>query len=187
MVMRLIFSLMDFIYINRIRKNMIEHLFKYHALLPYGCAEFGVYKGTTARYIADNCGYRQLYLFDSFEGLPQNWDRNYKKGDFKLKRMPNLPSKAIIYKGWFDKRIRPFLSDYKSPLSFIHIDSDLYSSAKTVLFGLNDRIIPGTVILFDEFLRGENRAFEEWINSFSRVCVLIKKTKHLQVAYLVVR
>ena len=185
--MRLIFSLMDFVYINRIRKNMIEYLFKYHVLLPYDCAEFGVYKGTTARYIANSCGKRNLYLFDSFEGLPQDWDKNYKKGDFRLKKMPNLPHRAIIYKGWFDKRIRTFLSDYKSPLSFIHIDSDLYSSAKTVLFSLNDRIIPGTVILFDEFLRGENHAFTEWINEFSRNCIMLKKTKHLQVAYVVVK
>jgi hypothetical protein len=178
---------MDLVYINQIRKNMIEHLFKYHVLLPYGCAEFGVYKGTTARYIADNCDGKTIYLFDSFEGLPECWNKNYKKGDFKLNKIPDLPEEAIIYKGWFDKTIPDFLNKFCSPLSFIHIDSDLYSSAKTVLFGLNDRIIPGTVILFDEFLRGENKAFKEWINSFSRTCVLIKKTKHLQAAYFVVR
>ena len=103
-----------------------------------------------------------------------------------MNKIPDIPVNAILYKGLFRDTIPHFLTDHKTPLSFIHIDCDLYSSAKDVLFGLNEKIIPGTVLLFDEFLRGENNAFNEWINEFSRNCILLKKTKHLQAAYMVI-
>ena len=185
--MKTIFRLMDLIIINLLRRNLIKHLFKYHIHLPFDCAEFGVYKGKTAWYISKHCGYRKLFLFDSFEGLPEDWNNNFKKGHFALKNIPRLPGKSILYKGLFRDTVFEFNYDNKFPLSFIHIDSDLYSSAKDVLSRLNNKIIPGTVILFDEYLRGENIAFMEWIHIYGRVAVMIKKTIHLQVAYLVVK
>lgn len=178
---------MDYFFIDRIRKNLIKYLFKYHIHLNHDCAEFGVYKGTTARYISQHCNGRKLFLFDSFEGLPEDWNKHFKKGDFKLKKIPRLPKYAILYKGWFNKTIDEFLNDYKKPLAFIHIDSDLYLSAKEALFGLNENIIPGTVILFDEYSKGENKALQDWINNFSRNCILLKKTVHLQAAYMVTK
>jgi hypothetical protein len=177
---------MDLFIINRIRRNLIKHLFKYHVHLDCACAEFGVYKGTTARYIRNETT-QQLFLFDSFEGLPEDWDNNFKKGDFRLKQIPQLPSNVILYKGLFEDAIPKFINDYRKPLSFIHIDSDLYSSAKDVLYGLNSYIVPGTVILFDEYPRGENIAFREWMDDFSHNCILLKKTLHLQAAYVVIK
>ena len=179
---------MDFIVINLIRKNLIKHLFKYHIHLNCDCAEFGVYKGTTAKYISKYCNGKNLFLFDSFEGLPEDWNKNFKKGDFKLNKIPKLPLESVLYKGQFNFSITNFKKDWKNqPLAFIHIDSDLYSSAKDVLFRLNENIVPGTVILFDEFLKGENIALKEWIGAYSRSCIFIKKTIHLQTAYRVVR
>src|SRR4051794_5813195 len=35
--------------------------------------EFGVYRGYTIRYIASRVPGRQVYGFDSFEGLPEPW------------------------------------------------------------------------------------------------------------------
>jgi hypothetical protein len=42
------------------------------------------------------------------------------------------------------------------PAAFIHIDCDLYSSTKAVLSGLSHRIVPGTVIVFDEYFNYPN-------------------------------
>ena len=183
--MKIIFKLMDFIVINHIRKNLIRHLFKYHIHLPFNCAEFGVYRGTTARYISKETS-KTLSLFDSFDGLPEDWNNNFKKGDFKLKQIPKLPDNTKLYKGLFKETIPKFLCDYKKPLSFIHVDSDLYSSAKEILFTLNDIIIPGTVLLFDEYSKGENSALREWLNKYTRSCILLRKTIHLQAAYMVI-
>jgi hypothetical protein len=47
------------------------------------------------------------------------------------------------------------------------MDADLYSSTKTVFDLMADRIVPGTVIVFDEYFnypgwrQGEYRAFQE--------------------------
>jgi hypothetical protein len=54
-------------------------------------------------------------------------------------------------------------------MAFMHMDADLYSSTKTVFDTLADRIVPGTVIVFDEFFnypgwkRGESKAFAEMV------------------------
>ena len=40
--------------------------------------------------------------------------------------------------------------------SFLHIDSDLYSSARTVLFLLHEQIVSGTIIEFDEYFNYPN-------------------------------
>ena len=183
----LLLRAVDIFFANFIRKRFIQHLFKYHIHLNCDCAEFGVYKGTTAKYISSETD-KTLFLFDSFDGLPENWGKCFKQGDFKLNKIPNLPLKSVLYKGQFNFSITNFKKDWKNkPLAFIHIDSDLYSSAKDVLFRLNENIVPGTVILFDEFLKGENIALKEWIGAYSRNCIFIKKTIHLQTAYRVVR
>jgi hypothetical protein len=56
----------------------------------------------------------------------------------------------------------------------VHVDCDLYSSTQTVFRHLKDRIVPGTVIAFDEFFNypgwqdGEAKAFREFIESSGR-------------------
>jgi len=53
--------------------------------------------------------------------------------------------------------------------AFLHIDSDLYSSAKTILHWLDERIVENTVILFDEYFNfpfwqhHEFKAFQEFV------------------------
>ena len=61
-----------------------------------------------------------------------------------------------------------FCQQYPGPVAFLHLDADLYSSTRTVFDLLGDRIVPGTVIAFDEFFNypgwreGEYRAFDEF-------------------------
>jgi hypothetical protein len=75
---------------------------------------------------------------------------------------------VILHKGLFHESLPGFLADHHEDVAFMHIDCDLYSSTRTVLELLRDRIVPGTVIQFDEFLnypgwqQGEYRAFSEF-------------------------
>ena len=52
----------------------------------------------------------------------------------------------------------------------MYIDSDLYSSAKTILEALTDRIVQGTIIVFDEYFNYPNwknhefKAFKQFTN-----------------------
>ena len=53
----------------------------------------------------------------------------------------------------------------------MHVDADLYSSTVTIFKHLRERIVPGTVIIFDEYLnypewqRHEYKAFQEYVTS----------------------
>ena len=57
------------------------------------------------------------------------------------------------------------------PVAFIHVDCDLYSSTKTIFSLLSDRIVPGTIILFDEYFNYPNwqqheyKALQEFVDT----------------------
>jgi hypothetical protein len=132
--------------------------------------EFGVFDGATlARIAALTPGV--VHGFDSFEGLPEDWTHFQKKGRFSLAgELPALDAPNIrLHKGWFEDSLPRFLAAHAGPARFIHVDCDLYSSTKTVLTLLRDRIVPGTVIVFDEYLnypgweQHEYKAFAEFL------------------------
>jgi hypothetical protein len=130
--------------------------------------EFGVAGGYTINIIADHVK-AKVHGFDSFEGLPETWD-TFGKGSFRQDGLPVVRPNVILHKGWFDKTLPQFRQEYTQPLAFLHLDADLYSSTKTVFDLLGDRIVPGTVIAFDEFFNypnwengGEYKAFREFM------------------------
>ena len=131
--------------------------------------EFGVFQARDIRIISQHTQ-GKVYGFDSFEGLPEDWTFFQRKGRFSLAGgMPEVPDNVELVKGWFQDTLPKFLEARPDPVAFLHIDSDLYSSAQYVLSSLKDRIVSGTVILFDDFLNypawkeGEAKAFFEFI------------------------
>ncbi|MCB1052359.1 MAG: hypothetical protein KDC71_17285 [Acidobacteria bacterium] len=115
-----------------------------------------------------------VYGFDSFGGLPEDWTYFQKKGRFSLGGTPpeiKLPNIKLI-KGLFEDTLPNFFFIYLDPVSFVHIDSDLYSSAKFVLKNIASKSTKGTIVLFDDFLnypgwkQGESKAFFEWTKEF---------------------
>lgn len=111
--------------------------------------EMGVHWGRTLQMITD---YRhdRVAGFDSFEGLPEDWIDVWTKGTFALDRPPEVMGAEIVV-GWFHETLPQWLDAHPGRIAFVHIDSDLYTSAKTVLDALEDRLEPGCVIVFDEF------------------------------------
>jgi hypothetical protein len=132
--------------------------------------EFGVGSGGTINYIASLVDV-QIHGFDSFEGLPEDWRDGFQKGAFKMDTLPEVRPNVVLHKGWFNESLPKFKEAYIAPLSFLHMDADLYSSTKTVFEILGDRIVPGTVIQFDEFFNypcwkdNEYKAFMEFVES----------------------
>ena len=47
----------------------------------------------------------------------------------------------------------------KEPVKFLNVDCDLYSSTKTIFDLIENRIVSGTVIFFDEYF-----GFQDWRN-----------------------
>ena len=130
--------------------------------------EFGVFMARTINHIASKID-EVVHGFDSFEGLAEDsgiWD----KGAFTMSgTFPEVLPNVSLHKGWFNQTLEPFLDQYPQPVSFVHIDSDTYESARFVLKTLGDRIQGGTVIQFDEFFNypgwreGEYKAFCEFV------------------------
>ena len=123
--------------------------------------EFGVYSGRTINCLSSLRPDLSFVGFDSFEGLPSDWDMGGKlvqKEYFKKQEMPIVNQNVTLVKGFFDKTINEWKSSLnkerlkknKKFISYLHIDGDLYSSAIDVLFGLDEFIKPGTIIRFDE-------------------------------------
>lgn len=130
--------------------------------------EFGVFSGTTINFIADRVN-TTVHGFDSFTGLPEQWAYT-PKGHFDTGgKLPEVRDSVELHVGWFDDTIPEFKKKHSEPVAFVHIDSDLYRSAITILYGMKDQIKPGTVIQFDEYFnypgwkQYEYKAFQEFI------------------------
>jgi hypothetical protein len=112
--------------------------------------EFGVASGQTISHLALKLSGRHIYGFDSFEGLPEDWRPGFEKGRF-AQTPPVVPANVQLVQGWFDQTLQPFLVSHEGPVALLHVDCDLYSSTKTIFSLLGDRIVHGTVIVFDEY------------------------------------
>jgi hypothetical protein len=152
-------------------------------------AEFGVYSGGSARLIhALMFGNRKLHLFDSFEGLPEDWTDSKKAGSFKLppEEIPNFnPRRTVVHKGWFKDTVPEWAKTMTGSLAFVHMDADLYSSSIDVLFNIDKLVTRGTILLFDEYVfgpeDGEHRALTEWAKTNNRKFEYLWRTSGPQV------
>jgi predicted O-methyltransferase YrrM len=131
--------------------------------------EFGVFMGSSINFIA-KATTKPVFGFDSFEGLPERWRDGCDKGFFAVPRIPKVRENVTLIKGLFHETIPVFLNQNAGTMGFLHIDSDLYSSAKTVFDFLGARLRPGTVIVFDDYFNypgweeGESKAFMEFLD-----------------------
>ena len=132
--------------------------------------EFGVATGRTLNHIARLLPNKFVHGFDSFEGLPENWTSRMPKGFFRRDNLPRVNHNCRLHVGWFNETLPRWKSVFgDNPIQLLHIDSDLYSSAVTILSELEANIVPGTVIVFDEYInypgwqQDEFRAWQEFV------------------------
>ncbi len=127
----------------------------------------------------------RFIAFDSFEGIPElsDIDKAYEffpQGSYactedeffaNLEEAELPRDKVIAVKGFFADTLNAETRDRielrKS--SIIHIDSDLYESAKLALDFVTPTLIDGSIVIFDDYYQffgnpelGEQRAFREW-------------------------
>jgi len=149
--------------------------------------EFGVYEGAATRYWSKllSSPRSKLHGFDSFEGLPESWLPQRREGHFSVAgAVPQIDDCRVeFFKGWFDET----LPEYKCPphdVLVLNLDADLYSSTISVLKLLEDYILQGTYIYFDEFNHQfhELRAFDEFITKTGMRFSLLGVTRTLEHA-----
>ncbi len=140
--------------------------------------ELGTYKGRTTNFLAALNPRKTIYTFDSYQGLPIDWDR----GDLlipgtlfawpKGEPLPSFLLNVELRQGWFSETLPKFLELHDEPIAFLHIDSDIYESAAQGLDLLGPKMVDKTIILFDEFYNYPNfrnhefKAFEEFLEKY---------------------
>ena len=135
--------------------------------------EFGVASGRTINYLAARMPQETIFGFDWFKGLPEPWRTGFDRGAF-AHAPPQVLHNVELVSGLFQDTLGKFLMTHQEPASLLHIDCDLYESTHVVLSALAERIVPGTVIVFDEYVnypgwkQHEFRAFQEFVKAGSR-------------------
>jgi hypothetical protein len=149
----------------------LHHVFEHNMVPDDGLwIEFGTYDGRSVNKISRYTE-NDVYGFDSFEGLPEAWvGRHMPKGtfnlggassDFSLSKFFVYPN-VKLFKGWFSDTLPKFISDNDKPISFMHVDSDIYSSAKDIFNNTYKNIKNGCIIVFDELIGYPNFEEHEW-------------------------
>jgi len=119
---------------------------------------------------------RQLWLFDTFEGLPAPTpnDPDFEIADLftgtcvgtvdevqHLFEDLHVADRVQLVKGLFQQTLP---SVPVSTIALLHIDGDWYDSVKACLDNLYDRVAPGGVIQFDDYgyWKGARKAVDEF-------------------------
>lgn len=158
--------------------------------------ELGVASGRSLAYLAEKEPEKRWFGFDSFEGLPEDWNCGpyvVPKGFFKQDILPKMPPNVELIQGSFSETLPSFLKKHKKQIAFLHMDCDLYSSAKESLMILQDRLNRGAVILFDEFYNyptcaeHELKAWLEFLNETGKNAIPVAfHSLHEQAAWRIV-
>ena len=127
----------------------IQDLAYYASRTPPGAiVEIGVYRGGSA-YCLSQLG-RQMFLYDTFEGLPyqgpQDGNPTGRFADTSAEAVQALIPGATIVKGLFPDSLIPM-----PPIAFFHCDVDQYQSTRAVLETIPPLMVPGGIILIDDF------------------------------------
>lgn len=138
--------------------------------VPGLICEFGVHSGYSINELAGQTE-RQVYGFDSFEGLPEAWRTGFPAGHFGDAKPPSTRSNVELIIGLFADTLPEFFRGKaaRGSVALAHIDCDLYSSTLDILRVMGSHLQSGAVVVFDEFFNypgwknGEYRAWVEFV------------------------
>ena len=154
-------------------KDLMEYAVK--RVMPEGVvAEFGVNEGGSINHLAKLLKHRTIDGFDSFQGLPENWSGNQMEAGYFNRggKLPKVAKNVVLHTGWFQESLPKFIAANPAPIALLHIDCDIYSSTATIFEHLASRIVPGTVILFDEYFN-----YPAWeMHEYKAFCEFIART-----------
>tara|TARA_B100001063_G_C16743964_1_gene546409 strand:+ start:762 stop:1454 length:693 start_codon:yes stop_codon:yes gene_type:complete len=136
-------------YGQSIRKHLLDSVEKV-AIDGHWC-EFGVREGRSLNWLIEEYPQQVIHAFDSWEGLPEEWNHGTGTVADMSCEPPTVPAHIQLHKGWFKDTLPTWKQNNTGPIAFLHMDADIYTSTKEVLMSLNNQIVPGTVITFDEF------------------------------------
>lgn len=120
---------------------------------------------------------RHIWGFDSFEGFPEptaedlGTGRSTRKGEWNNTSLEGavdflhrcgwsaawVVSRVTLVKGFFDVSLTNYRGD---GIALLHADADLYQSYLDIFGHLYDKVVPGGIIAFDEYMG--TRDYAKW-------------------------
>jgi hypothetical protein len=131
-------------------------------------AEVGTWRGGAAFMMAEEVKPRTMHVFDTFTGLPEADADRLKKGAFSdtsardVEEFLQPLGNCRVYQGVF-----PSTGNAIEAVRFalVHVDVDLYGGTRDALSFFGDRMVPGGVIVVDDYgtqHEGVTRAVDEY-------------------------
>ena len=189
-------DLIDFINKHRIKRDLLLTLTESMQLhecakaalkIKGDYAEVGVYKGGSAKVIAQINGNKKLHLFDTFVGLPSisSQDKYFGKGEYVsplpyAKRLLLGYNKIYFYPGLLPKTTTRLKA---LNFAFVHLDVDLYKSTKDALGYFYPKMSVGGMILSHDYPSsvGVRKAFDEFFNDKVEIVLKLSGNQGLVV------
>ena len=168
--------------IYKSRRDLFAACLEQSSQIPGGLnMEFGVYKGDSINMLAKLAPDRTIWGFDSFEGLPEQWTIESKKGAFDVGgKLPKVRKNVSLVKGFYSDTLPKFSAENKTEaVSFLHVDCDLYSATREIFHFLGDRFRPGTVIVFDEYYN-----YPDWLWHEYKAWMEFVEERNVKFTYL---
>lgn len=197
----------DVTLLKKIRKERVSMLTAYESYtilstarsvkdLSGDMAEVGVFAGASAKILCGLKGEKQLFLFDTFAGLPANatedgnvhTEHRYTCSLESVQQYLDDYDNVHFFKGIFPDsantdEAQEVLVDRK--YCFVHFDVDLYEGTKACLEYYYPRMVPGGIMLSHDYslLRGVKQAFDEFVSEIpegliefpSTQCMIVKQ------------
>jgi O-methyltransferase len=123
----------------------------------------GVWNGGSTMLLASGAPTREVWAFDSFEGLPSptgadpdyasEWVGEFVGSEAMLRngfRDYGLDNPLHVVAGWFDQTL-PTVADQIDSIAVLHVDADLYESVRIVLRTLYPKVSPGGWVAVDDY------------------------------------
>jgi predicted O-methyltransferase YrrM len=144
--------------VDEARAQTLYQLARHASRLEGAMAEIGVYRGGTANLlacVADGAG-RTLHLFDTFAGMPETDVKRdlLGAGDFadtsldQVKRFLRAYKSPDFHQGEFPSTAKGLEGER---FSLVHCDADIASSVEACCEFFYPRLVPGGVIVFDDY------------------------------------
>lgn len=182
---QLIVDVADRTVVSRDRLHVLYTLLKQSAKLLGEVWECGVYRGGTAllmaKYLNTLSSKPKVCVFDSFEGLPAVGEVDqHHVGDFGDVNFEDVKSVLSPYdfvevcKGWIPGI---FHGKEDTPISFIHVDVDLYQSVLDCCNFTYPLMVSGGIMLFDDYgfnsCKGAKKAVDEFFEDKKSVPLVL--------------
>ncbi len=162
--------------------------------IPGAFVECGVWRGGSAAILSEGAknANRELWLFDSFEGMPEGTEEDTDENSEKLStgrssgsleavgtnvapeqwvshlllnRFQYPKDNLHIRKGWFQNTTPKSKSEI-GPIALLRLDGDFYESTKVCLDELYPQVSPGGIVILDDYQTfvGCRKAFEDYFS-----------------------